>query len=256
MDSDDPVAKNRASWNRSSDGYQAEHGEQLAEESLAWGVWAIPESQLGVLGDVRGRDVLELGCGAAHWSAALAQRGARPVAMDLSERQLAHARRVVAEAGVHVPLVHGSAERAPFADASFDVVFCDHGATSFARPERTVAEAARLLRPGGTLAFNMSSPLRDVCWDEEEAAITPRLARDYFGLRRLEDADSTCFQLPYGEWIRLFRRHGLLVEDLIEIQPPPGARTSYADYAPLAWARCWPAENIWKLTKAGGSSSR
>ena len=40
---------------------------------LAWGAWRRPESELQVLGDVTGRDVLELGCGAAQWSAALAR---------------------------------------------------------------------------------------------------------------------------------------------------------------------------------------
>ncbi|MGI9184330.1 MAG: RNA polymerase sigma factor [Solirubrobacteraceae bacterium] len=41
----------------------------------AWGVWQRPESELNVLGDVAGRDVLELGCGAAQWSIALRERG-------------------------------------------------------------------------------------------------------------------------------------------------------------------------------------
>ena len=61
---------------------------------MAWGVWQIPEAELHVLGDVDGRDILELGCGAAQWSIALAQAGARPVGLDLSDRQLEHARRL------------------------------------------------------------------------------------------------------------------------------------------------------------------
>src|SRR6202011_4439836 len=111
-----------------------------------------------VLGEVRGKDVLELGCGAAQWSIALALLGARCVGLDNSERQLAHARRLMSEAGVTFPLVHASAEDVPLPAASFDVVFCDHGAMSFADPERTVPEAARLLRPGGLFAFNAESP--------------------------------------------------------------------------------------------------
>jgi len=120
-------------------------------------VWSIPESQLNVLGDVRDKDVLELGCGAAQWSIALAGLGARCVGLDNSARQLEHARRGMAAAGVDFPLVHASAETAPLPDASFDVVFCDHGAMTFADPERTVPEAARLLRPGGLFAFNAES---------------------------------------------------------------------------------------------------
>jgi Methylase involved in ubiquinone/menaquinone biosynthesis len=62
------------------------------------------------------------------------RRGARAVGLDLSIRQLAHARRLAGEASERVPFVNANAERTPFADASFDVVFCDHGAMTFADP--------------------------------------------------------------------------------------------------------------------------
>ena len=142
------AARNHAWWNTSSDDYQERHGGQLADSGgLAWGTTQIPEAELQVLGEVAGRDILELGCGAAQWSIALALRGARPVGLDLSERQLEHARRLMAEAGVDFPLVHASAEAVPLPDATFDIVFCDFGAMTFADPFRTVPEAARLLRP-------------------------------------------------------------------------------------------------------------
>ena len=59
------------------------------------------------------------------------------------------------------------------------------------------------------------------------------------------------FQLPYGEWIRLFRANGFEILDLIELRPPSRPRTTYTDYAPLEWSRRWPGENIWKLRKPG-----
>ena len=71
---------NRAAWNRDSDEYQERHGGQLRDSGgLAWGVWQVPEAELGILGDVTGLDILELGCGAAQWSIALAKRGSNPV---------------------------------------------------------------------------------------------------------------------------------------------------------------------------------
>jgi SAM-dependent methyltransferase len=244
-------ALNRAWWNAESAEYQARHGAQLGEHGAAWGIWQIPEAELGVLGDVAGRDVVELGCGAAQWSIELARRGARPVGVDLSEAQLDHARRLQAEADVTFPLVHASAEEVPLPDASFDIAFCDHGAFTFADPHRTVPEAARLLRDGGLLAFNMSTPLLDICWPEEADEVTQTLWLDYFGLHEVPtgEADHVEFNLPYGEWIRLFRRSGFVVEDLVELRPAAEATSSYRSDAARAWARRWPMEHIWKVRR-------
>src|SRR3954462_15064620 len=242
------AAHNRASWDASSDEYQALHGEQLADSGgLAWGTTQIPESELQVLGDVAGKDILEFGCGAAQWSIALAKLGARPVGLDLSERQLEHARRLMTEAGVTFPLVHASAEAVPLPDASFDIVFCDHGAMTFADPYRTVPEVARLLRGGGLFAFSHASPIEALAWAPDAEHAGDRLVLDYFGLHEIDDGDVTTFQLPYGEWIRLFRANGFVIEDLIEPRPPADAVSSYRDAESLAWARRWPSECIWRL---------
>jgi SAM-dependent methyltransferase len=248
----DHAARNRAMWDGFSDEYQAKHGGELVfRGGLAWGTTRIPESELRVLGDVAGCDILEFGCGAAQWSIALAQLGARPVGLDLSERQLQHARRLMAEAGVEFPLVHASAEAVPLPDASFDVVFCDHGAMTFADPYRTVPEAARLLRPGGRFAFSHHSPIETICWPLDADDVGERLVLDYFGMHVIEVEDEVVFNLPYGEWIRLFRANGFVVEDLIEPRPGPDATSSYRSAASLAWARRWPGEDIWLLRRDG-----
>ncbi len=178
------------------------------------GLWQIPESKLQVLGDVSGLNVLELGCGAAQWAIILAGRGARMTGLDNSEVQLGYARTAMAAAGVEFPLVHSSAEATPLEDASFDVVFCDHGAMTFADPYKSVPEVVRLLRPGGLLAFSHISTLEWLFYDEKTDKTGTTLLRDYFGMHRMEEADGMiAFQLPYGEWIRLFRENGMVVED-------------------------------------------
>ena len=245
------VRKNRRYWDGVSDEYQSLHGRQLNRfDRAAWGVWGISESKVRALGDVHGLDVLEYGCGAAQWSIWIARQGARPVGLDLSARQLEHARALMARSGSRFPLVNANAERTPFLDASFDLVFCDHGAMTFADPQQTVPEVARLLRPGGRFVFNMASAFHSLCWDDEAEAPGERLQRDYFGMR-MWDEESVDFQLPYGEWIYLFRTSGLVIEDLIELRPPANARTSYPWFAPLEWARRFPSENIWRVSKRG-----
>ncbi len=168
MSISEQALRNRAHWDAQADDYQRRHGPQLNVDELVWGSFSVPEATVGALDEVSGKDVLELGCGAAQWSIALARRGARPVGLDNSQRQLEHARRLMAEAGVEFPLVHASAEDVSLPDSSFDLVLSDHGALSWCDPRGAVPEAARLLRPGGLFLFNVSSPLLRVCWDEEQ----------------------------------------------------------------------------------------
>ena len=246
------AARNQRLWNELSAAYQTKHGPQLrASGGSAWGAWQLPESELQVLGDVSGRDVLELGCGAAQWSIALHALGARMTGLDLSERQLEHARELMAQAGAEFPLVHSSAEATPFADASFDIVFSDHGAMTFADPQRTVPEAARVLRDGGLLAFCMHTPILDIAWAPGAERPGEQLVRDYWDLHALEEPDEpVAYQLPYGSWIRLFAQNGFVVEDLIELRPPADARSSYRDEGSRAWARQWPMEHIWRVRRS------
>ncbi|MFQ5720852.1 MAG: class I SAM-dependent methyltransferase [Acidobacteriota bacterium] len=237
----DESRHNRTFWERESLAYQRVHGPALASAPMAWGVWRVPEKELRVLGDVCGRAILELGCGAARWSEALARSGAWAVGMDFSAAQLANAVRA-GETGVdgvdgRPVLVQADGTQLPFALESFDIVFCDHGVMSFANPCAAIAEAARVLRPGGRLAFCTSSPLRDICWDEQAKRVTERLVTSTFDLGPVEDDGCVVQRRSHGAWIRLFGRHGLRVDDLIEIQAPPAAATTYADFVPADWAR-------------------
>jgi SAM-dependent methyltransferase len=243
---------NRATWDRLSDAYQSQHGEFIGrKDSPRWGMWQLPESELRILGDVAGKDVLELGCGAAQWSILLAGLGARAVGLDNSARQLEHARELIAAAGVELPLVHASAEAVPLPDASFDVVFCDHGGMTFGDPYRTVPEASRLLRPGGLFAFSHSTPLVMCCYSSETDSIERRLVSTYFDMHRYDDLpdEPVEYNLPYGEWIRLLRENGFRLEALVEIQPPEGAETTYRSAEETEWARSWPMEEIWRCVK-------
>jgi SAM-dependent methyltransferase len=244
------VRLNRAHWDRLSVEYAGRGRRNWASDAPTWGIWAIPERDLRVVPDVAGKDVIELGCGTAYWSAWLARRGARVVGIDNSTKQLETASGLQREYGLSFPLLHGNAEQVPLPDASFDLALSEYGASIWCDPYRWIPEAARLLRPGGDLIFLKNGTLFTLCAPDSEDPASDRLVRAYFGLHRLEWSDSASveFTLPTGEWIRLFRSSGLEILDLVELQAPEGASTSFP-YVTPEWARRWPSEEIWRLRK-------
>ena len=250
-DRPDYVQQNVANWTRANTDYtDAAAARAWAQEEVQWGVFETPESQLNILGDVDGLDAVELGCGTAYFSAWLARRGARAVGVDPTPAQLATARRLQREHGLQFPLIEADAERVPCRGAIFDLAISEYGACLWADPDRWVAEAARILRPGGELVFLVNSPLFTLCVPAENGAAGDRLLRPAFGMRRVEwpDDPGVEFHLAHADWIRVLRRNGFEVEDLIEVRPEESSTTSY-EYVTLEWARQWPSEEIWRARR-------
>ena len=154
------------------------------------------------------------------------RRGAMPVGVDVAEAQLESARLLQNQFDVHFPLVRASADEVPFADESFDFVISEYGASTWLDPSRWVAEASRLLRPGGQLVFVVNGTMLMTCTPEDGVEAGTELVRDYFGMSRCEfPEDGTVeYHLGYGDWVRTLRAHGFVVEDLIEVRPPEGRR--------------------------------
>jgi SAM-dependent methyltransferase len=244
---DDHVERNRTAWNKSAAEY-AEPGRRGWAREPSWGIWGIPESDVHLLPDVDGLDVIELGCGTAYVSSWLARRGARPVGIDLSENQLATARALQEEHNLHFPLIQASAEAVPLADARFDLAISEYGAAIWCDPYRWIPEAARLLRPGGLLIFlgNASLLVLAMTDSDAEGPAGTVLRRDYFGMHRYEwpDEEGVEFHLNHGDWICLLRGSGFDIEGLIELRPSEDSTTRYP-FVTLDWARRWPSEEVW-----------
>jgi SAM-dependent methyltransferase len=246
----DDAAQNRALWTKINSDYTDEQAaEKWAETEVTWGIWGVPDSELRVMGDLNGLDIVELGCGTAYMSAVFARLGARPVGVDITPAQLETARRMMAKTGVEFPLVEADAGETGLESGSFDIAFSEYGASIWVDPERWVPEAARLLRPGGRLIFLCGSTLAQLCMGDDEI-VGDCLARPQFGLGRVEWPDGVEFALPHGERIRNLHRNGFRLDDLIEIQAPEGAeRHPYYSYVTPEWGRKWPLEEIWTARK-------
>jgi ubiquinone/menaquinone biosynthesis C-methylase UbiE len=105
-------------------------------------------------GDLRGRRVLDVGCGTGRLAAALAERGAKVWGVDPSEEMLARARE---GSGGHVGFKLGQAEALPFKDGWFDGTVL-RLVVHLVDRERALPELARVLAPGGRALIATFSP--------------------------------------------------------------------------------------------------
>jgi SAM-dependent methyltransferase len=248
------VARNRDVWTKANKEYTDRTArEAWAKEEIEWGMFSGFESEINALGELDGTDVVELGCGTAYFGAWLARRGARVTGVDPTPAQLETARRMQDEFDLQFPLVEAPAEDVPLPDGSFDLAVSEYGASIWADPERWIAEAARLLRPGGRLVFLCNSTLSILC-APDEGKVGERLMRGYADLGRIEwpgDDDGVNYHLAHGEMIRVLRTNGFEIEAVHERLAPASAEDhDYYDFIAAEWARRWPAEEIWVARKA------
>lgn len=237
-DAESRVASRRW-WDADADEYQQEHGAFLGDVDFVWCPEGLREADARLLGEVRGRRVLELGCGAAAGARWLEAQGAEVVALDLSAGMLRHAREAATRSGVQVPLVQADALALPFAAGAFDVVCTAFGAIPFVADSAAVMrEVARVLRPGGSWVFSITHPMRWVFWDEPgEEGLTAR--NSYFDRRPYveQGADGVPGYVEQhrtlGDRVRELVAAGFVLRDLIEPEWPAGHEQIWGQWSPL-----------------------
>jgi ubiquinone/menaquinone biosynthesis C-methylase UbiE len=243
-DADAPttVRANRRWWDADADDYHALHGAFLGAADFVWCPERLREADAGLLGDVDGLRVLEVGCGAAMCSRWVASRGGRPVAFDLSAGMLRHARSLARTTGVRVPLVQADAQFLPFADASFDVAFTAFGAVPFvADSARLMREVARVLRPGSRWVFAVTHPVRWAFPDDPgpgglSATMsyfdrTPYVEFDRRGVPTYVEHHRTL-----GDRVRELVAAGFRLVDLVEPEWPDDLADEWGQWSPLRGA--------------------
>ncbi len=162
----------RTWWNSWSDAFQSLH----TGPDIAFGPGAPPGEDFGLLGEVEGLDVIELGCGGGQFGVALAKQGANVVGVDISEAQLAHARSLADEHDVDVDLVQGSVTDLEMLPADrFDLAVSAWAFEWVEDIDACFREAHRLLRADGRFVFSDEHPVYQL-FDAE----THTLDRSYF----------------------------------------------------------------------------
>ncbi len=233
-----PAESARASrrwWDADAVAYHREHGAFLGESDFVWCPEGLREQDAGLLGEVAGRDVLEVGAGSAMCSRWLAGRGARPVALDISAGMLAHGR----DRPPTIPLVQADAQRLPFRTASFDLAFSAYGALPFAGdPAGVQAEVARVLRPGGRWVFSVTHPIR---WAFPDSPGPDGLtaSMSYFDRSPYVefDGDGLATYVEHhrtlGDRVRELVGAGFRLLDLIEPEWPDGLDSTWGGWSPM-----------------------
>jgi SAM-dependent methyltransferase len=241
----DAAAASRRWWTVEADAYQAEHGDFLAagpEGDFVWCPEGLREEDAQLLGPpamLAGQTILEVGCGAAQCARWLARQGARPVALDISEGQLRHARMLNEAAEQLVPLVQADATRLPLADDSVDAACSAFGAVPFVADSATVmAEVARVVRPGGRWVFSVNHPMR-WCFPDDPGPGGLLVERSYFDrsayLERTESGRLAYVEShrTMGDRIRELVAAGFHVLDIVEPEWPAGHEREWGQWSPL-----------------------
>lgn len=253
--SQDHVAINKSVWDEDAKNWVAmgEHHWSLPEP--VWGNWGEAESKLGLLPpDMTGMAAVELGCGTGYVSSWMARRGAEVTAIDVSPEQLSTARRLAVEHAAEISFIEGNCEATGLRDASFDFAVSEYGAAIWCRPEVWLAEAWRILRPGGRLVFLGNHPLSLICAPESGAPTDWTLHRPYKDMwgadwTKVEiEPSGVCFNLTISDWMELFARIGFTVQKYQEVYAPDHANDTRGE-VPADWAKSYPVEQVWHLQR-------
>jgi len=241
-DATETARANRTWWDLEAEEYYAEHGSFLGDDDFVWGPEGLRETSAQLLGQVLGQRLLEIGAGAAQCSRYAARQGARVVATDISRSMLRRGadlnRRFTQESGLTVPLVQCDATTLPFADGVFDTVFTSYGAVPFVADSATLmAQASRVLRPGGRFVFSTTHPIR---WALPDDPGYPGLtvSSSYFDRTPYVEQESGAatyveHHRTLGDRVRELTAAGLRLVDLVEPEWPPENEQVWGGWSPL-----------------------
>ncbi|MFZ0891884.1 MAG: class I SAM-dependent methyltransferase [Thermoplasmata archaeon] len=178
---------------------------RMGEVGDLWHRALIDPALLSILGSVRGKRILEIGCGNGYLTRRFRRQGAlRAVGVDASLASIRLARRREAARPSGAEFVHGNAARLPrFDSESFDRVVANMSLMDIHDGAATIREASRLLRRRGRFVFSINHPCFEIdeksTWLVEQAPFDESVARKVEGYRN-ERAVRVAWHVSEEEW--------------------------------------------------------
>ncbi len=232
-------------WNDISSNYQ--QAREINLEDVQYGPKAPTEETLNFLGDVDGKDILEMGCGGGEISIALAKKGANCIGVDISEEQLKIARDRAEKESVEVKFKKDDIENLEMIDSrSKDLVISVFAFDWAQNIDLVFEEAYRVLREKGILVFSMQHPFYN-CFSEPDDEF--KLVRPYY--ERENEEEGIKYKLPtVGDLVNGLTEAGFEIKRLLEPEPVDEPQFKDEDsYYPLERLEMIPATIIFKVVK-------
>jgi ubiquinone/menaquinone biosynthesis C-methylase UbiE len=213
--------------------YDAMAAEYAADnDEGAYNAYYERPATIALLGGIRGKDVLEVGCGAGPLTEYLVEHGARVTASDVSPEMVRLAKTRIGDRAEFV--VADIEEPLSFAnDGSFDIVVASLVMHYVKNWEPVLSEFHRVIRPTGGVVFSTHHPTMD--WE-----LTPS---NYFETRQITETwkkgsgkyEVTFWRRPLTAMTQAIASSGFVIEQLVEPEPLPELyERSPRDYSILA----------------------
>jgi ubiquinone/menaquinone biosynthesis C-methylase UbiE len=223
--------KNDDQWERLAEWYDRKQG----DTGDLWHRALIDPVLIMLVGDVRGLDILDLGCGNGYLSRKFAKEGARVSAIDSSPQMIARARRHTKSKEPAIDFRVSKASRLNFASESFDCVFANMSLMDIEQADEAVSEVARVLRKGGKFVASISHPCFDngknSSWLVQKSrpdVLVYRMIRSYrkcfsedvhWNITPTKRMWTRSYHRPLSWYARTLSSAGLLIEALEEPEP-------------------------------------
>lgn len=244
-------------WNRASATYLARRGDDV--QQVSYGNLAPDEGELSLLGpapnSMRGRRVLDVGCGGGQNAVACALNGAAVVGVDLSRAQLASAEALAKAHGVHVVWQHGDGANVDVRRfAPFDLVLATQVLSYVDDPVAALRYWHGLLRPGGKLVVSVDHPVHSCFYDAEGDELSPFPVRRYDDVEPLlwyfeADMPMRSHHQTVGGWIEWILGAGFALQRVVEAMAPDALQDElWPEDSPLAPLRNIPHTVIFVAT--------